>query len=81
MAKEAITLKALRESLGLNQEDLAKRLGIDQGAVSRMENRTDLKVSTIKRYIKACGGELTLRLKINDKVYNVQGNNVREVKE
>lgn len=54
----AVLLRELRALSKLTQEDLAKRLGIQQGAVSRMERRRDMTVSTLKRLIEAMGGEL-----------------------
>ena len=36
-------------------------LDIKQGSVSKLERRTDLYISTLRRYIEAMGGELTLQ--------------------
>lgn len=54
----SVLLRELRALSRLTQEDLAERLGIQQGAVSRMERRRDMTVSTLKRLIEAMGGEL-----------------------
>jgi hypothetical protein len=40
--------------------NIAQLLKIDQGAVSMMEKRTDMYVSTLRSYIKAMGGELKI---------------------
>lgn len=51
------SLKKLRESLGFTQQEIADKMKVSQSDVSRIENRLDPKISTIKKYIKACGGE------------------------
>jgi DNA-binding transcriptional regulator YiaG len=62
--KEAIsvmTLHQLREARSLTQVNLAKVLNVNQGAVSKMERRTDMYVSTLRSYIKAMGGDLQIK--------------------
>jgi hypothetical protein len=44
----------------LTQVNLALLLKINQGAVSMMEKRTDMYVSTLRSYIRAMGGELKI---------------------
>src|SRR6266699_819039 len=39
---------------------LAEKLGIDQGAVSKIERRTDMYLSTLRNVIRAMGGQLEL---------------------
>jgi DNA-binding transcriptional regulator YiaG len=51
----------LRRARQLSQEQLAHVLDIKQGSVSKLERRTDLYISTLRRYIEAMGGELTLQ--------------------
>ena len=51
----------LRRARQLSQEQLANVLDIKQGSVSKLERRTDLYISTLRRYVEAMGGELTLR--------------------
>jgi transcriptional regulator with XRE-family HTH domain len=53
-----MALDELREARDLTQAQLAKKLDVDQGAVSRMERRTDMYVSTLRDVIQAMGGEL-----------------------
>lgn len=62
-AKETIArmrLDDIRRARELSQEQLARELGINQAAVSKIEHRTDLYVSTLRRYIEAAGGELRI---------------------
>jgi len=56
-----MTLYQLREARNLTQVSLAKVLQVNQGAVSRMEKRTDLYVSTLRNFIQAMGGQLQVK--------------------
>ena len=53
-------LCALREAAGLTQEELAQRIAITQSQLSKMERREDHRISTIRRYVAALGGELEI---------------------
>ena len=53
-------MQALRRALDLTQQQVAASLGIDRGAVSKMEGQTDLYVSTLRRFVEAMGGELRI---------------------
>lgn len=59
------TLAMLRAGSGFTQAQLAKRAGITQSEISRAELRSDCRVSTLKRYAKALGGNLLLCVEIN----------------
>jgi DNA-binding XRE family transcriptional regulator len=50
----------LRQALGVSQTELARRLEVSQANVSRIEHEHDLKLSTLRGYIAALGGELEL---------------------
>jgi transcriptional regulator with XRE-family HTH domain len=50
----------LRAARRLTQQQLAETLGLTQAAVSQMENRTDLYLSTLQNFIEAMGGRLEL---------------------
>ncbi len=56
----AVRLAELRRELGLSQIELAERLSVQQGAVSRMERRGDIKVSSLREYCQSLGGTLRL---------------------
>jgi transcriptional regulator with XRE-family HTH domain len=62
MIAEAKTLNALRKALGETQVQVGKTLGIQQNAVSQLEKRTDLYLSTLQKYVKALGMELEITL-------------------
>ena len=59
-AGELATLKDLRMAVDHTQQDLAASLGVGQDTISRIERRSDLLLSTLRRYIQAMGGELDL---------------------
>jgi DNA-binding XRE family transcriptional regulator len=60
---EEMTMRELRKARHITQVELAKALGVKQEQVSRIEKRTDLHLSTLKRSIEAMGGELILAAK------------------
>jgi DNA-directed RNA polymerase specialized sigma subunit len=53
-------LAQLRRILEFTQTDVAARMGIDQARVSRVEHTTDPKLSTLRAYVEALGGTLTI---------------------
>ena len=53
-------LHELRRAQELTQETLAKTLHVDQAAISRLERRTDMYISTLRNYIRGMGGELEI---------------------
>jgi DNA-binding Xre family transcriptional regulator len=53
-------LDELREARSMTQVHLAKILGVNQAAVSKMERRADMYVSTLQDFVKAMGGELKI---------------------
>jgi transcriptional regulator with XRE-family HTH domain len=57
---EEMTLRQLRKARKLTQVRMAKTLGISQDGVSRLEKRTDLLLSTLRKTVEAMGGSLTL---------------------
>jgi transcriptional regulator with XRE-family HTH domain len=56
----AMTLRELRQSQAVTQQELAERLEITQPALSKLENQGDLHLSTLYRVIESLGGELKL---------------------
>jgi predicted transcriptional regulator len=54
------SLKGLRELAGLTQTDLAKRLEVGQASVSKIENRGDVQISSLKKYVEALGATLRI---------------------
>jgi DNA-binding XRE family transcriptional regulator len=57
----SMPLDALRDAKQLTQVQMAQLLKISQGAVSKVERRTDMFVSTLRNYVRAIGGDLQIR--------------------
>ena len=57
---EEMTLRELRHARKLTQVRVAKKLGITQDSVSRLEKRSDLLLSTLRKTVEAMGGNLSL---------------------
>lgn len=53
-------LQALRKARNVTQVEVAKAMCVEQAAVSKLERREDMYVSTLREYVKALGGELKL---------------------
>ena len=53
-------LRELRLANDFSQEKLAEKLSTKQANVSRLEQRTDMYVSTLKSFIEAMGGEMDI---------------------
>ncbi|MDO6407058.1 helix-turn-helix domain-containing protein [Pantoea phytobeneficialis] len=54
-------LYKLREALDRTQREQAAAMGIAQPSVVAIESRgEDLKIATLKRYVEALGGQLTI---------------------
>lgn len=58
--RDQMALDELRVAREMTQEHLAKLLGVKQSAISRMERRADMYVSTLQAIIKAMGGTLEI---------------------
>ena len=59
-------LNELRQARALSQVKLAETLQVNQAAVSKIERRTDMYISTLRAYIRAMGGELEIVAKFPD---------------
>lgn len=66
-----MALDELREAHALTQVQFAKLLGVEQAAVSKMERRTDMYISTLQTAIKAMGGDLEIRAIFPDGVVRI----------
>ena len=61
------TLKDLRQAVEQTQQDLAATLGVGQDTISRLEKRSDMLLSTLRRYVEAMGGKLELVAQFPDR--------------
>jgi hypothetical protein len=57
---EELSLQELRKAMAVTQTQVAKSLGKRQDEVSRIEQRGDLLLSTLRDYVQSLGGELEL---------------------
>jgi len=64
---EEMTLRELRKARQLTQINVARKLGISQDGVSRLEQRSDLLLSTLRKTVEAMGGNLSLIAKFPDR--------------
>lgn len=64
---EEMTLRELRKARTLTQASVARELGISQDAISRLEQRSDLLLSTLRRTVEAMGGSLSLIARFPDR--------------
>ena len=58
--EEEMTLRELRKAHELTQTAIAEKLHIKQASVARIEQRSDLLLSTLRSYVQAMGGELDI---------------------
>ncbi len=64
---EEMTLRDLRKARELTQTRMAAQLGITQDGVSRLEKRSDLLLSTLRKSVEAMGGRLSLVAEFPDR--------------
>lgn len=60
-----VLLRELRLAKGMSQQQLADLLGIQQGAVSKLERKGDMTISSLREAVAALGGELELRARFD----------------
>lgn len=63
---EEMSLQELRKALDRSQETTAEALGLKQSAVSRLESRGDMRISTLREYVHALGGELEFYVRFKE---------------
>jgi DNA-binding XRE family transcriptional regulator len=61
-----VELRRLREEKEISQEELARVLQMSQPAISKMERRGDMSISTLRKIVAALGGELELVARFPD---------------
>jgi DNA-binding XRE family transcriptional regulator len=67
LIQEYELLKVLRQEFEVSQEKLAELMGIRQASLSKIENQDDMRLSTLRKYIEALGGELEIRAHFPDR--------------
>ena len=61
-----LPLAELRQARHLSQEQLAAVLEVQQPAVAKLEKKTDMYISTLRRFIEAMGGQLEIKAHFPD---------------
>jgi len=56
-----LALDELRNAKQLTQEDMAELLDVPQSSISRIEQRADMYLSTLRNYVQAMGGTLRIQ--------------------
>jgi predicted transcriptional regulator len=68
----AMNLRGLRESLGKTQRDIARKASMSQSQLSRVEGRHDHLLSTLRKYVRALGGEMDVIVRVGDKFVSLR---------
>ena len=58
--QEYLTLKKLRSHMELTQTALARNMVVAQATIAQLEQRNDIHVSTLRKYVEALGGTLSI---------------------
>jgi len=53
-----LLLSEVRQLAGKSQQEVAETLGMKQPSLSKLEKQADMQISTLRKIIKALGGEL-----------------------
>lgn len=69
--REAITLQALRANLGLSQGEIARKMGVKQPRVSKVEKTALKQLSALEEYVQALGGVLEVYIQVAGRRHKV----------
>src|SRR5262245_20605019 len=70
---EEMALQQLRKAHHFTQEQIARTLNVGQDSISRLENRSDLLISTLRSYVEAIGGVLKITAEFREGSVVVSG--------
>lgn len=76
--RNEMDLAEIRKAMHLSQEELASTLHIGQASVAKLEKRTDMYLSTLRRFIEAMGGELDIIARFPD--HSISINTLSQIK-
>ncbi len=68
-----MSLRELRRIADKTQTEIAAQTGLTQGAISHLEREEDHKLSTLRKYVNALGGELEVVAVLGDKRIALRG--------
>jgi predicted XRE-type DNA-binding protein len=69
---ERMALHELRRARRLNQASVASGMETAQSEISKIENRTDMHISTLQQYVEALGGRLEMQAVFPDKTVQLE---------
>ena len=69
--RQEMTLAELRKAFSLTQDTLAKTLNVKQAEISKIENRADMLMSTLRNFVQAMGGDLEVRAVFPNRVIEI----------
>jgi|SRR5689334_8729319 hypothetical protein len=64
---EEVTLRDLRKARDMTQAEIGAALKIGQDQVSRLEQRTDMLLSTLRNYVTSLGGDMHVLVEFPDR--------------
>ena len=70
--REKMALHEVRRARKLSQTQVALELGVAQGEVSKIENRTDMHLSTLQNYVEALGGRLKMQAVFPESIVSIE---------
>lgn len=68
---QIMLLQELRKMEALSQAELARRMGVSQPAIARLEAQDDVQISTLQRLVEALGGTLEVIARLPSGAYRV----------
>jgi predicted transcriptional regulator len=68
-----MNLRSLRESLGKTQDEIANLADVTQSQLSKIERREDHLISTLRRYVRALGGDIEVIAVVGEKRIALRG--------
>ncbi len=76
-----LSLTELRRARAMTQDQLAADLHVGQASIAKLERRTDMYLSTLRRFVEAMGGELEIVATFPDQQVRLRGiGELREAK-
>ena len=70
--REEMDLADLRRAMELTQAALAETLGVGQAEISKIKKRSDMLLSTLRKFVEALGGELEIRATFSEHSVNIK---------
>jgi len=64
LVAEYNSLQEFRQSIGITQVALANEMNFTQVNISNLEKRSDMHISTLRKYVEALGCELEIKIKL-----------------